>query len=200
MKISRIKFICPKCKEEYFNEFLASYSSGFEEAAESFENNNKIITICQKCGTKLVTGDKLKYYNNGEYLPLTEHLELSDECDKFDIYLKVLKSINDFFQCNENGSIEIVSNVEDKDRLLEGSIIINGRMEDSNFELLKVIIDRYEKNKIGDRKNCFMKTQLVNTVDAVGKGIFEYLFRDDCSEFFNKKNISNISYKLDDIE
>lgn len=200
MKISSIRFICPKCKEEYFNRFLASYSSGFEEAAESFVNNNKIITTCQKCGTKLVSEDKLNYYNNGEYLPLTEQLELTDECDEFDIYLKVLKSINNFFQCNEKGSIEIVSSIEDKDVLLEGVIIINGKFEDSNFELLKVIIDRYEKNKIGDRKNYFMQKQLANTVNAVGTGIFEYLFIDDCSQFFNKKSLSNISYKLENIE
>lgn len=201
MKISRMKFICPKCKQEYFNRFLASYSSGFEEAAESFVKNNELITTCQKCNTKLVTEDKLKYYNDeGEYLPLTEHFKLNNECDKFDIYLKVLKSINDFFQCNEKGCIEIVTNIEDTDSLLEGIIIINGKTEYKNFELMKVIIDRYEKDKVGDRKNYFMKKQLVNTVNAVGTGIFEYLFIDDCSQFFNKKSMSNISYKHENIE
>jgi len=54
MKIDRVKFVCPNCKEVYYNRELASYSSKFGEATKSFQTNNKVITECQKCGTKLV--------------------------------------------------------------------------------------------------------------------------------------------------
>ena len=46
--------VCPKCKKEYINSHLASFSSGFESAAKNFIENNKPITHCENCKIKLI--------------------------------------------------------------------------------------------------------------------------------------------------
>ena len=70
MKIMKIKMICPKCKKEYENLGLASYSSGFESAAKNFAHNNRIITQCESCNTRLIPESLIDNFDsNGNYAP-----------------------------------------------------------------------------------------------------------------------------------
>lgn len=196
MKIKKISFICPKCKKEYINEFLLSYSSGFENVAKEFSDNNIIITTCEKCKIKLVQKSFLKYFNeNGEYYPIVENVELNNEFDEFDLYLKTLESIKDFFECNLSGNIEIMSKIEKSDTQIKGIMVIKGINENSEFELLRAVIGKYEI-VMGDRKNKFMENSLKNVVNTLVNDIYEYVFIDDCSGFVGKKNNSNISCNL----
>lgn len=63
--------ICPKCRREYANEYLASYSRYFASAAKSFKENNKIITHCENCKKKLIKEDifNKSLDENDNYLP-----------------------------------------------------------------------------------------------------------------------------------
>jgi len=195
MKIMRIKFICPKCKKEYMNEFLAGYHSMFADAARTFEKNNVTKVYCDNCNEKLIDENLLKYFNNsGEYSPKTEYYELTEEIDEFKIYLDVLREIRNFFLCVSDGEAGIISKMDKTEKYVNANIIVKGKAQEKEYELLKINVFNYEYD-IGDRKNAFIIKMFEKMIDAVASGVYEYLFEDDCSPYYNKKKESKIYYK-----
>ena len=188
MKIMRLKFVCPKCKKEYLNNFLASYLSEFKDEAKSFMENNSQITVCENCSTKLVTENLLKFYDaNGEYMPTAEKMDISDEVDSFKLYLKTLEVIMNFFSCVRNGRIEIAAQIEKNGSMIDGKMIVKGKSENKEYDLMTSCICQYELVANGDRKNLFKENELKNILNAIISEIYEYLFIDDCSCYYGKK-------------
>ena len=64
MRILNVKMVCPKCKKEYINHSLASYSSGFKTPAKNFLDNNKPTTHCENCNIKLVKEKLINYFDD----------------------------------------------------------------------------------------------------------------------------------------
>lgn len=195
MKIVRIKSICPKCKKEYINQHLAGFYSDFASVAKEFVENNVIKTHCDECGVKVVEERFLKLFNqSGEYEPKMEIYNPTDNEVEFDLYLKILREINNFFYCVQDGKIEIISKMDKEEKGVKTYILLKGKCNDKEYDLLKINVLEYEYS-IGDRKNRFDLKGFEAHIDMVASIIYEYLFEDDCSPYYNKKNTSNIIYK-----
>ena len=197
MKIMKIKMICPKCKKEYENWGLASYSSGFESAAKNFTHNNRIITQCENCNTKLVPEFLIDNFDsNGNYAPNQKTIDKG--FDLFKLYLEVLNGIRTFFSCVDNGKIVLSANVIDNDEKVFTTIVLTGIDNENTFKLLSATIDEYTY-EIGDRKNKFMLLNLLKTTNSILTNIYDYIFIDDCNSFEDKHK-QKINKELIDIE
>ena len=197
MNIIKSKMICPKCKKEYENMNLASYSSGFDNAAKDFIQNNKIITQCENCNIKLVPESLIHNFDsNGNYAP--NQITIDKDYDLFKLYLEILKNIQSFFSCIDNGKIILSANVVDNEEKVFTTIFLTGIDNDKSFKLLSATIDEYTID-IGDRKNKFMLLNLLKTTNLILTNIYDYIFIDDCNSFEDKDK-QMIIKELIDIE
>lgn len=197
MKIIKSKMICPNCKKEYENMNLASYSSGFENAAKDFIQNNKIITQCENCNTKLIPESLIDNFDsNGNYAP--KQKEFDKDYDLFKLYLEVLNNIQSFFSCVDNGKIVLSSKIDKNDDKYSTALVLTGNIDDKNFNLLSATIYDYTI-EMGDRKNYFMLLNLCSITNLVVSNIYDYIFMDDVIRFKDEDKI-NILKELIDID
>ena len=127
-------------------------------------------------------------------IKLSEIYNPTDNEVEFDLYLKVFREINNFFYCVQDGKIEIISKMDKEEKGVKTYILLKGKCNDKEYDLLKINVLEYEYS-IGDRKNRFDLKGFEAHIDMGASIIYEYLFEDDCSPYYNKKNTSNIIYK-----
>lgn len=197
MRVITKIMICPKCKKEYEEMYLTSYSSGFEDAAGDFIKNNKPITHCENCNRKLVPLYLIKYFDeDGNYSP--EQKIIDKGFDLFELYSEIFNNMQIFFNCVDNGKVVLSANIDNNDDKFSTSLILTGIDGDKSFKLLTAAIDEYTTG-VNDRKNKFMILNLAKTTNSILSNIYDYIFSDSYS-LYKDKHKENILKELIDVE
>ena len=134
--------ICPKCKKEYINNVLTSFSGRFESAAKSSLDSNTPSTHCEDCNIKLIHENLINYFDNmGNYSP--KFKKINKGFDLFCLYLEVLETISNFFSCVNDGEIVLTGNIKKEGTNIYTNLTVIGKYNNKEYELLSATIDEY---------------------------------------------------------
>ena len=181
MKIIPNTLICPKCKKTYTNHSLASYSSQFAPAAQSFLTNNNPILECENCHIKLIDENLINDFDEmGNYTPKTKIL--AKDSNYFNLYTEVLNYIKNFLACVDDGKIVITGNIKKEETSIQTNLVVIGKANNKEYELLSATLEDYSL-ELGGRKNKFEEYRLANMANSIIISIYDYLFVDDTNHY-----------------
>lgn len=188
MKIVETPYVCPKCKKEYKNRYMASCNSHMAKAAKDFVKSNKPITMCPACNVRLVVHTELKYFDdNGDFCAPIENITLNcPTAQMFDVSYKWLYELSAKLSALGTkdilleGSLDIQEkSAKEKEAIKDASIqntqnmvssiIVKAVVGKETRTLYNITLDTVDYAKIGDKYNAFygdyLSTKLKNDIE-----------------------------------